>query len=152
MNIQETNGLLAIISEYWPNFEATESKARAWQDAISNYTRNETWDAVKELRAQPDRAFAPTISELIGSIEAIRELKRHDKARTALLLSQPEEVRESLESYSYKTTYKDDLNAVMNAVRCTKARRDEIHREMTAQGYVKEIIPLSGGKVGYRYV
>jgi hypothetical protein len=147
MNRDETNGLLGLLSEYWGNFEMTDSKVGAWADALRSYTKHEAWAALKELRTEPERRFAPTISELIGKIDQLRgEARRREKV--SRLLTAPAQVYDVLETYPYSSGNLE----VRKAVRCTKSRREEIHERMTAQGYVKDSFYLTSGQKVFRYV
>lgn len=148
MNAKETNGLLTIMSEYWDTFEVSEPKVNAWADALSGYSKKETWGALKELRSDEARRFAPTISELIGRIESIRS-KSKTEQHARYLLESPARVHDTLEKYTFRTSVNDE---VRTAVRITKARRSEIHDQMTKQGFIKETFTLAGGQCGYRYV
>ena len=148
MNVKETNGLLTIMGEYWDTFEVSEPKVNAWAEALQIYTKPEVWNAIKEFRTEAERRFAPTISELIGRIESHRRKVKAD-AEAHYRLERPAHVHNTLETYTYRTSLND---GVRTAIRITRERRDEIHREMTEKGFIKETFNLAGGQRGYRYI
>lgn len=152
MTLEETNGLLGIFSDYWPSFELTPTKTQSWQEAIRGYSKTDAWEALRILRREKERAFAPTMSEFMGTMDAIRD-KRQVAIEINRKLSREPEVRDTMEDYTYEAYVSDKKGGktlvVKTARRCTKARRQQIEKEQLALGRVKVLFNLSGGKQGH---
>jgi hypothetical protein len=152
--------MLALFAEYWPAFDTNETRVKAWAEALEDYHKAEAWEAVKEFRCEETRTFAPTISELIGRMDYLRDRRATEKANEMLMLEAPKRRDfEPMESYSYKTSRTtpkrkndDPVFEVKKALRITKERREELYAEMKRKGYVKKLYDLGNGRQGSVWV
>lgn len=159
MDIEQTNKMLALYTEYWPAFDTNDARVFAWAEALQDYGREEAWKATLDFRSEEKRTFAPTISELIGRMNYYRERAISEYMDNQLLLEGPKSfVGDPIESYTYKTwrttpkKKQDETDfEVRKALRCSRERKKEIHEAMMREGFKKEIFSL-GDKKGYRYV
>jgi len=159
--IDEINGLLGLFAQYWPTFTIQTGMSESWAHALIDYSREELWESLKQFRAEEQRVFAPTISELIGRTDTLREIHKK-KASDALLLEPPKRKRseyEPMETYAYTTTRttpkknKDEPDTeTRKAVRMSAERRKEIERRKTEEGYRKVTVPLGNGRYGFEWV
>ena len=160
MNLEQTNVMLALFSEYWPAFDCNETRVKAWAGALVDYDRAEAWEAVKEFRVEEARTFAPTISELIGRMDYRRERREVEQAQKYLLNAPATQNDfEPMETYTYQTSRttpkhkKDESDwEVKKAVRCTRERIKQYEAEQERKGLKKRMYDLGNGKQGSIWV
>jgi hypothetical protein len=160
MNLEQTNVMLALFSEYWPAFDCNETRVKAWAGALVDYDRAEAWEAVKEFRVEEDRTFAPTISELIGRMDYRRERREIEQTQKYLLdaPATPNDF-EPMETYTYSTTRttpkrkKDESDfEVRKAVRQTREARKIYDEKMRKMGFKQRFYDLANGRKGSIWV
>lgn len=152
--------VLDLYQSYWPSFSVRENMAEDWTLALLNYDKSEIWKALKEVRSDLSREFAPPLSKLIGTMDQNREIAKIEQAQNMALLEAPrkESDFDAIESYSYKTSRtkpkikKDESDhETRKALRVTRSRRSEIERRMRDQGFVKVTYELGNGVKGFEW-
>lgn len=159
--LAEINGMLALFQNFWPTFKIQEGQAEAWAFALKDYRKEELWESLKQFSTEESRVFAPTISELIGRTDTLREIHKK-KASDALLLDPPKRKRsefEPMETYAYQTTRttpkknKDEPDTeTRKAIRISVQRLREIEERKIKEGFKKIRIPLGNGRFGFEWL
>lgn len=159
--LNEINGMLGVFQQYWPTFKMQDGQAEAWAYALKDYSREELWESVKQFSTEESRVFAPSISELIGRTDTLREINKR-KQSDRLALEAPKKSKsdyEALEEYSFLTSRtapkknKDDSeHETRKAFRASPQLRKEKEENLRKDGWIKISIPLAGGKFGYQWV
>lgn len=159
MNEQSVTQVIGLMALYWPSFVPKSEMAMAWTPDLSRYSREEVWEVLNELKHEETRAFAPSISEMLGRLEALRErAKTRETNRLALDGPRYSSIDEPTEVYSYKcartTPAKkgDDPFEVRKAIRISRARFEELKRQKEAEGYRAVFRPIQGNGNGHSTV
>jgi len=159
--LNEVNGMLGLFQNYWSTFKIQEGQVEAWAHALKDYSREELWKSLEQFRAEEARVFAPSISELIGRTDTLREIAKKRQS-DLLALDPPKKDRsefEPLETYAYhasrtspKKNKDEPDHEVRKAVRATADRRKELADKKIKEGFRKVKIPLGNGRVGYEWI
>ena len=106
MTLTETHQLLYLFSEYWPTFgikpQAGEfpGTAAIWFQALEPYSIDHVRRALMQFRGDKERTFAPTLSELEGTL---REFQTEDanalRAKELLEYRPPQNEESTFETY-----------------------------------------------------
>jgi hypothetical protein len=158
--LNEVNGMLGLFQNYWSTFKIQEGQVEAWAHALKDYSREELWKSLEQFRAEETRVFAPSISELIGRTDTLREIDKRKQA-DRLALEAPKKSKgdyDSLEEYSFLTSRtvpkknKDDADhETKKAVRATARKRKELEEKYSSEGLRKVSIALGNGRTGYTW-
>lgn len=155
--LKTVNGLLGLVSEYWQTFKLSDNTVAAWAIPLVEYSKPEMWEALKSFQHEEERVFAPSVSEFIGRMDYYRERRANEKAQQFLLEAPASKNRhyEPMETYTYQTSRttpkrKQDESdfEVRKAVRQTREAKKDYEGKMIANGFVKRLHQLAGGKMG----